>query len=348
MAINYDTRIPGVYFDFQPVLREALEGSDGSVAIVTANYNQTAEPGKIYKYEDTEEAQAVIGVSNMGAINRVKQGGASEIIIYTLPPADETTGEYDYTGARTALGFQFFEALTFDHELSQAALTEWTSWYNSQLPYGRYLPIFYGVNDDVDVSTGTARLTGLSEEGVISPINGVEFGDTEWSSLELSQWLAGKYSATPLTQSLTYTQVPGGTDVTLHLTTSELEDALEAGAVVAEYNGRNVRIVSGLTSAGTSLKALSFKQVFSRDVKFYLEENYIGKVPNGENQRLSAEGMLKTRYMDQYVSRGVIAPGYTLKVLPGEKKNQVVVQIEATILETMEQIFIHFREGAEA
>lgn len=351
MAINYNTKIPGVYFDFQKLLEQAVEGSDGAVAIIMANYNQTAKVDEVYEFEGTtviEQAKATLGVSNIEPIRRILKGGASKVIVYTQAAADTGTGLYDYTEAKAALALKFFEALTFDHALTTADVADWTDWYESQLPVGRYLPIFYGVEDDSDFSAGVARVLSGANEGISSPINAPVFGETKWSSLEAAQWVAGAFAATPLSESLTYKTVEEATDVTVRLSPTQMEEALEKGALVFDYNGKKVRLVSGITSAGTSLKSLAFKQAFSRDVKFFLEENYIGKVQNGPNERLSAEGTLKSQYMDYYASRSIIdADTRSLKVLPGEKKNQVYVDAEATVLETMEQVFIRVKEGVE-
>lgn len=346
MAINYSTKIPGVYFDFQKQLEQAIEGSDGAVAIIMANYNVTATEDTVYEFTSIEEAKTVVGVSNIGPIRRIMQGGASKVIIYTQSEADN--GLSDYTKAKEALALRFFEALTFDHELAAAGVTDWADWYDSQTTSGRYLPIFYGVSDDSNVATSISRVISGKNEAISTPINAPVFGDVAWTSAEAAQWVAGAYAATPLSESLTYKTVENATDVSVRLSRTQLEEALEAGAIVFEYTGRKVRLVSGITSAGTSLKSLAFKQVFSRDIKFYLEEQYIGKVPNGPNERLSAQGTLRAKYLEYYATRGIIDPNtYGINVLPGEKKNQVYVDIMATVLETMEQIFVRVQEGVE-
>lgn len=352
MALNYNTKIPGVYFDFNLMVEQAIEGSEGAVAIVMSNYNQTATAGELYEFSNTaqEDAKNTIGVSNYDPIRRIFEGGAARVIVYTLPAADDTTGEFDYTGAQAALRYQFFEALTFDHELTAAALTDWTDWYNSQTITGRFLPIFYGLTTEETPDEAITRITNNKDEGLITPLNAPRFGDTAWSTLDFSQWLAGVYSANGLGESLTYEEVPEATNVTRHLTNTELESALEAGAIVVEYTGRKVRIVSGLTSAGTTLESLAFKQVFARDVKFFLEENVIGQVPNGTNERLAIAGTLKAEFLDRYAAQGVIdgALPYDIVLEQGQTKKQVIVKAHATRSETMEQIFIHFTEGASA
>jgi hypothetical protein len=337
---------PGVWFNWHEVAAEAIEGSDGTVAIVKRDYNATATAGTAYEFNTIDEAKAIIGTTKMDDIRRVFQGGASKVVVYALPAIVAPATEYDYTGAQTAFSLRFFEAVTFDHEVSTAGRVEWKDWAVSQATEERYLPVFYGVTDDTNVANGIARGVAGNSELVGTAINGPKFGDDEWSSYEAANWIAGKFASTPLSQSLTYAEVEGATDVTIRLTNAQIVEALSKGAMVFEYTGRKVRLVRGVTSAGTSLKRLAFKQALTRDVKFFLEEKYIGKVPNGPNQRLSAEGELKSKYMQVYADRGIIDPDtWSLRVLPGPGAQQVVVPVNVKILETMEEVYFDINEG---
>lgn len=190
--------------------------------------------------------------------------------------------------------------------------------------HGKVPAYFYGLTTEETPDEAITRITNNKDEGLITPLNAPRFGDTAWSTLDFSQWLAGVYSANGLGESLTYEEVPEATNVTRHLTNTELESALEAGAIVVEYTGRKVRIVSGLTSAGTTLESLAFKQVFARDVKFFLEENVIGQVPNGTNERLAIAGTLKAEFLDRYAAQGVIdgALPYDIVLEQGRQRNR--------------------------
>lgn len=77
MALNYNTKIPGVYFDFNLMVEQAIEGSEGAVAIVMSNYNQTATAGELYEFSNTaqEDAKNTIGVSNYDPIRRILKAG---------------------------------------------------------------------------------------------------------------------------------------------------------------------------------------------------------------------------------------------------------------------------------
>ncbi|MEK4030795.1 phage tail sheath subtilisin-like domain-containing protein [Pseudobacillus sp. FSL P4-0506] len=342
---NMDKGRPGAWFNFNQVVEEAIEGSDGAVAIVKKDYNATATPGKAYEFTNLTEAKNVIGISKIDDIRRAFTGGASKVIVYTLKAPEEPATEYDYTGAQTALSLRFFEGVSFDHPLDTTAVTSWKDWATKQATEERYLPVFYGVDDDTDTTAGIARAAADKSELVATAINAPVFGDVTWKSWEAANWLAGKFASTPLSQSLTYAEVEGATDVSVRLTNAQIVEALSKGAMVFEYNGRKVRLVRGVTTAGTSLKNLAFKQAFTRDIKFYLEEVFIGKVPNGPNQRLSAEGNLKSKYMQLYQDREVIDSDWSLKVLPGPQKQQVIVDVVATDLETMEEFYITVSQG---
>ncbi|OCA87293.1 hypothetical protein A8F95_08580 [Bacillus wudalianchiensis] len=336
---------PGVWFNFAPVVEQAIEGSDGAVAIVKKDYNTTATADTAYEFTTLTEAKEIIGTSKMDDIRRAFKGGASKVVVYTLKAPEGLEKEYDYTGAQTALSLRFFEGVTFDHPLTAAAVTSWKDWATTQAKEERYLPVFYGVDDDTDTAAGIARAVADKSELVATAINAPVFGDVTWKSWEAANWIAGKFASTPLSQSLTYAEVEGATDVSVRLTNPQIVEALSKGAMVFEYNGRKVRLVRGVTTAGTSLKNLAFKQAFTRDIKFYLEEVFIGKVPNGPNQRLSAEGSIKSQYMQTYEDREVIDSDWSLKVLPGPGKRQVVVEVVAVDLETMEEFYITVSQG---
>ncbi|KIL79592.1 phage tail sheath subtilisin-like domain-containing protein [Bacillus badius] len=336
---------PGVWFNFPKVVEEAIEGSDGAVAIVKKDYNASATPDTAYEFTSLSEAREIIGTSKMDDIRRAFKGGASKVVVYTQKAPELPESEYDYTGAQTALSLRFFEAVTFDHPLTADARTSWSGWATSQATEERYLPVFYGVDDDTDTAAGIARAVADKSELVATVINAPVFGDVTWKSWEAANWLAGKFASTPLSQSLTYAEVEGATDVSVRLTNAQIVEALSKGAMVFEYTGRKVRLVRGVTTAATSLKNLAFKQTFTRDIKFYLEEVFIGKVPNGSNQRLSAEGNLKSKFMQPFADREIIDPDWSLKVLPGPQKQQVIVDVVATDLETMEEFYITVSQG---
>ena len=158
--------------------------------------------------------------------------------------------------------------------------------------------------------------------------------------------MAGAWASTPISQSITYHQIPNATDVNVRLSQQQIEDALSAGAVVFEYTGRNVRIVRGVHTAGGSLKRVTIKHTVAREWKFLIEEKYIGKVPNGPNQRLSMRADLKD-FLNVWEAQGVIeADTWYVNVSPGNNKRQVVIDAYMVDLETMEEVYITIGLGA--
>lgn len=332
---------PGVWVNFTEAAAAAVEGSDGVVAIVKKKYNATADPGTIYEFSGDGEAKAIIGVSNLADITRAFQGGASKVIVYTQPAE-----AVDYSDAQMQFELQFFEALTFDHALTADEVADWKAWLKTQEENENRHELFYGVADDEDVAAGIARSTVDASETVTNIINAPKAGGVALNSVDIAPFVAGAWASTPLSGSITYLEVPDATDVNVRLSAAQIREALAAGAVVFEYTGRNVRIVRGVTTAGTSLKRTAIKHTVAREWKFLIENKYIGKVANGPNQRLSMRADL-TDYLRLLESQGVIeADTWNVQVTQGPSPQQVVVNAFMRDLEAMEEIYITIGLGA--
>lgn len=332
---------PGVFVNFVEAAAAAVEGSDGVVAIIKKNYNVTATPGTIYEFSGDGEAKKTIGVTHLSDITRAFQGGASKVIVYTQPAE-----ALDYNDAQTNLELQFFEALTFDHALTAAEVVDWKAWLKTQEENDNRHELFYGVADDTDVAAGIARSTTDKSENITNIINAPVFSGEKLTSADIAPFVAGAWASTPLSGSITYLDVPEATDVNVRLSAAQIRDALVAGSIVFEYTGRNVRLVRGVTTAGTSLKRTAIKHTISREWKFLIENKYIGKVSNGPNQRLSMRADL-TDYLRLLESQGVIeADTWNVKVEQGASPQQVVVNAFMRDLEAMEEIYITIGLGA--
>jgi len=334
---SMDKGIPGFWMNFEEAAAQAVEGSDGVVAVIKKNYNVTATAGTVYEFSSESQAKEIIGTTKMDDIRRIFKGGANKVIVYTQPAAAT-----DYTGAQAALELEFFEALTFDHVLPTADIPSWKDWLTAQQEDEKYIPTFFGGTsaDDQDLSVGNARSTTANHELLFNVINGVKLDETtELASYEAAQWVAGQYAATPLTQSLTYKVYEDAVDVNRRVTDTEIKTALNAGSLVFKYDGRRVRLVQGVSTAKKSAQQLALKQVMARDWKFLVEENYIGKVQNGPNERLYLQGELKN-YMGVFEGRSIVEPGtWWVKVTQGDTKKKVVIEGFAVNLETMEEVY---------
>lgn len=332
---------PGVWINFVEAASRAIEGSDGVVAMVMRNYNATATPGTLYEFDGLNRARQIIGTSNLKPVERAFAGGASKVLVYTQPE-----DAVDYEAAQYELVLQFFEAVTFDHPITTEQVTEWKNWLSDREEEDARHVLFYGVDEDEDVAAGIGRSNIDSSENVANLINAPKFGDETLASYEIAPYVAGLWAKTSLSQSITYHQVPNATDVNVRLTPQQISDAMTAGAIVFEYTGRNVRIVRGVNTAGSSLKRTAIKHTIARDWKFLIEEKYIGKVPNGPNQRLSMRADL-TDYLTTLEAQGVIeANTWFVDVEQGNTKSQVVVDAFMVDLESMEEVYITIGLGA--
>lgn len=338
---NMDKGRPGVWVNFVEAAKAAVEGSDGVVAIIKNNYGETATPGQIYAFSSMREPTEVLGKTNVADIARTFEGGATKVIVFTQPAE-----AVDYSAAQTALELQFFEAVTFDHALEADEVADWKAWLLAREEDDARHELFYGVASDTDVSGGIARSTVNQSEFVTNIINAPKFGDETLASYEIAPFVAGAFASTPLSQSITYRKVANATDVNVRLTNAQVLQAMASGAIVFEYTGRDVRIIRGITTSGTSLKRVAIKHTIAREWKYLIEEKYIGKVPNGPNERLSMRADL-TDYLMLFESQGVIEAGtWYVNVKPGPEKQQVIIEAFMRDLETMEEVYITIGLGA--
>lgn len=236
--------------------------------------------------------------------------------------------------------------MTFDHALTPAEVADWKVWLKTQEEKDNRHEMFYGVASDTDIAAGIARSTVDKSENITNIINAPLIGGVAMNSVDIAPFVAGAWASTPLSGSITYLDVPEATDVNVRLSATQVRDALVAGAIVFEYTGRNVRLIRGVTTAGTSLKRTAIKHTLAREWKFLIENKYIGKVANGPNQRLSMRADL-TDYLRVLEAQGVIeADTWSVRVEQGPSPQQVVVNGFVRDLEAMEEIYITIGLGA--
>lgn len=335
---------PGAFFNFATVAARTLEGSDGTVAIVQETFSAPAVAETLYEFDDVTEAKSVLGSANAGSVEKAFEGGALKVLVYTVTPA-VSPAENDYTGAQTALKLEFFEHVTFDHPLTNTAIASWKTWAEDLYTTDDKMHgVFFGAAADT-FTDALARSTANASDYLFNVGNAPD----GMVSYEFAPLVAGYAASAPLTQSLTFKVVEDATDVNVRFTTQQKKDALAegVGVVFAEFNGRNVKLVRGVSTNGTSLQVFSQKQALLREFKFLFEERHAGKFPNSENGRIAAQQDYRN-FMQVWADRGVIEPGtWYANLTAGPGARQVVLDVYAVNYETMEELYgtITFAQG---
>lgn len=334
---SMDKGYPGAFFNFVQVAAEMLEGSEGTVAVIQSKYNATATADTLYTFTSRAEAREIVGVSNLATIESVFKGGASKVLVYTVAKPALESDPLNYTKAQTALDLQFFEGVTFDHPLDAAAITSWKTWAEDKIEQeDKYHAVFFG--SDEDTADGALATSTANKSDVLYNVGNAPAG---MASYQFAPLVAGYAASVPLSQSLTFKTVEDATDVNVRYSTAQKKAALAngVGVIFAEFNGRKVRIVRGVSTNGTSLQTFSLKQALTREWKFMFEEKYAGKVQNGVNERLSAERDFKN-FLQLWADRGLIEEDtWNVRLTAGPAKNQVVLDSYMVNQETMEELY---------
>jgi hypothetical protein len=268
----------------------------------------------------------------------------------------------DYTEFLTAAETQSFNILTLDGVYDESIQTSVKSWVERVRSEGKFVMAVLGGSSASDtasdaVAQAMARSAGFNYEGVINVGTGVILDGTSYSSAQAAPYVAGLIGGQKLSESTTYAPTPFD-DVTRRWTMSEQKTAVQNGVFILVHDGRIVKPLKGINSLITlrqgqnnqfkKIRAIRVMDAMNSDMLKAAEDNYIGKVNNTEEGRLSLIGAYK-QYMLVHVQGGTIestdwdvwldptyhGPNATITPEP----DQVYVQWKARITDVMEYIF---------
>ncbi|MBB6674513.1 phage tail sheath subtilisin-like domain-containing protein [Cohnella nanjingensis] len=273
-------------------------------------------------------------------------GGASGI---------EGIAASDYVNAMSAFETQSFNVVTLDGVTDPALLTSLASWVARIRTEGNGVIAVLGGSAAEDkaadaVAKASARSAGFNLEGIVNVGTGALLDGAEYSSAQLSAYVAGLIAGQALSASTTYAPTPFD-DVTRRWTRSEQEQAVRGGVFLFVHDGRLVKALRGVTSlvtlSGTQnaawkkIRTIRVLDSINADLQRTAEDQYIGKVNNTEEGRLALVGACK-QYMNTLAQAGVIeATGYDVAVDDAivAAPDQVFLKWEARLTDVVEQIF---------
>ncbi|OIN67394.1 hypothetical protein BLD48_05750 [Exiguobacterium sp. KRL4] len=341
MAQITDKGRPGVFFTFAELATSRLSDIEGTVVLIASNYVAPVLVNQTYVFTSARQARDTMTVAKADAVVQAFNGGASQVIVRTVPA---TPVAADYTAALAALATQRFQVIALDHEVADSVVATFKTWLSDERTLNdRYVFFVTGGNAarDAKPDMGIAAAIANKDDFIVQAINAPKFGSVTRSSGLNAPSLAGQIAGSNLGDSFTYTEILDATDVNVALSPADVKAALVAGAFVYEFNGDFVRTVRGITTSGAKLRKSLLKQTIVRDVKQEIENNWIGKKANGPAQRLSLKGTLET-YVQTLVNAGVIAEGFTVGVTrpEGADADQVAVEMMLVFQDTMEEVYV--------
>lgn len=336
---------PGLYINFvQTAAAQITGGARGIVGIPLKTYTGgTAVAETFYTVTDETDAGELFGANNIQSIKFALQGGAKEVLVYTMPASPTTQ---DFADMRTAFDTRPFNVLVYDDNADSTEQDDALSWMQANKDEGKHFMIVFGGSsaDDADPAVGDARSIRLADDYAVNLITGVKIGGTSYSSAQYAPYIAGLIAGTPINKSITYAQVPVD-DVTKRLTNSQITTSLSKGSLVLVHDGEKVKVEQGLCTSTTSSKAVKIRtirarQAISTDVTKTAADAYIGKIDNNPDGQAALIAAVKA-YLERLEASNVLDdPQVGLDPQYQSVGDSVYLLISYVEIDSMERIFL--------
>ncbi len=162
--------------------------------------------------------------------------------------------------------------------------------------------------------------TDANSERIVNFVtDGIKVGSSTFSAAQFCSRIAGLLAATPITRSVTYSELPEVEDVT-RLTASAMDAAVTAGKLLAFHDGQRVRLGLGVNSltapdAGQTddmkkILIMECRDMIEDDLRRLCAEQYIGKLKNTYDGRLTVLTAVK-EYFTTLEAQTVVQSGWS-------------------------------------
>lgn len=297
--------MPSVSITFTELAATAIKRGDrGIIAMILKDTVPETNPVVCMSNEDvpstlSEDNQEQIKLALMGYVNAPKK-----VVAYVL-----AEGAADYTDALDYLKTEKFDYLVVPTVATDGKTTDIVSYVKAQRESNKLIKA---------VLPNTAG----DNEGIINyATESVTAGDTTYTTEQYCSRIAGIIAGTPLSIACTYAPMSELTNCT-RLTRDEMDKAVDAGKIIAWWDGEKVKLGRGVNSLVTltegkneqfqKIKIVDAMDMIENDLRSTIEDSYIGKYANTYDNKcllISAVG----NYFDQLVLDNVIQ-SYTVEV----------------------------------
>ncbi|GIO53886.1 phage tail sheath subtilisin-like domain-containing protein [Paenibacillus cineris] len=333
---------PGLYINFVEAAAAQIKGgARGTVALPLFQY-AGAEAGKFYTIEKEAEAIQLFGAEAVGPIRLILQGGAKEVLVYTVPPVEGNVTPAVYTSIRDVFGSRPFNVFVYPDEVPAEERKATQLWCkdNREDEGKHFMTVFGGsLEDDLDPAVGNKRSTDLADEYAVNLITGVEIGGIAYSSARYAPYIAGLIAGTGINKSITYTPVMAA-DVVKRLKNSEINASLQKGSLVLVHDGEKVKVEQGLVTGKKKIRAMRARQAISTDIPKAAAEAYIGRLDNNADGQAALISAVKA-YLERLELNNVLTD--IVVTLDPDRKSEgdsVFLLIGFTEIDSMERIFL--------
>lgn len=330
---------PGLYINFkEAALAQIMGGERGIVAMPLHTYSGTAVAKSFYTVEGEAQAVTLFGSANVVPIKLALQGGAKQVLVYTLP---STPLVADYVAMREAYEAQLFNVFVWDDVAPTGEDANVKTWLEQNVTEKKLFMYVTGgsATSDATPATGNTRSTTLTHDFIVNLTVGGTVGEDTYSSGEYAPFIAGAIAGSAINKSLTYAKVSLD-DVNRRYRNSEVVTALAAGSLVLINDGSKVKVESAITSSGLKIRSARSRIAIATDVEVTARDNYIGKVNNDEDGQAALISAVKV-YLETLETNGVLTDiVVSLDPLNASVGDQVFLAISYRELDSMERIFL--------
>lgn len=332
---------PGLYANFVESAVAQISGGDrGTVAIPLKAFNGgTATAKTFYTVDNETDAGTLFGTANIQSIKFALQGGAKEVLVYTMPTSPVTQ---DYADMRQAFDTRPFNVFVYDGIVASTEQDSALTWVKGNKSEGKHFEIVFGcvvATDDVDPTIGDARSVRLADDYSVNLIEGVIIGGVTYNSAQYAPYIAGLIGGTPINQSITYRVVPVD-DVTKRLTNSQTKTSLTNGSLVLTNDGEKVKVEQGLTTSVKKIRKVRAEQAVLTDVTKTANDSYIGRVDNNKDGQAALITAV-TAYLETLEQSNVLTD-IVVGLDPQFQSvgDSVYLAVSFTEIDSMERIFL--------
>jgi len=330
---------PGIYTNFVERAIAAIQGgARGIVAIPLLNYAVTATAETFYTVDSEKAAVDLFGLANISSILLVLQGGAKEVLVYTMPT---TPLAEDYIAMREAFEARAFNVFVYDGEYSTTEQAATKTWVIRNRVEGKHFVVVIGGDDTTDLTpaTGDTRSILNDDDYIVNVVSGGVIGVLSYNSSEYAAYIAGDIAGTAINQSITR-HTTTLEDVTKRMTNSQVEVALLAGSLVLFNDGEKVVVEQGIVTSGKKIRSIRARQAIATDIARTANDSYIGKLNNNADGQATLIVAIKA-YLETMEVAGVLTSPYVaLDPAYISTGDSVYLTVSYVEVDSIERIFL--------
>jgi hypothetical protein len=332
---------PGLYANFvSSAIAQISGGARGTVGMPLKTYTGgTATAKKFYTVANETDASALFGSANIQPIKFALQGGAKEVLVYTMPSSPVAQ---DYIDMRTAFDTRPFNVFVFDSEVSSTEQDNTLAWVKSNKTDGKHFMAVFGcvvAADDNDPSVGDTRSIRLLDDYAVNLISGVVIGGTSYTSAKYAPYIAGLIAGTAINRAVMYVVAPVD-DVVTRFTNTQIKTSLSKGSLVLTNDGEKVKVEQGLTTSVKKIRAQRARQAVLNDTTKTASDSYIGKINNNKDGQAALISAVKA-YLET-LERSNVLTNISVGLDPqyASTGDTVYLAISFTEIDSAERIFL--------